>query len=109
MPATVAIISVVVPSGVCAELKENKSSRSNSIEQCCVEDCSLVEVFGVIRQTRDGSLTQSLQFVGFRERPGSIFYLLADSGTLRFRKILRHSHVTDSNGCVSTNLHRGAA
>ena len=29
---------------------------SNGIEKCCVEDCSLVEVFGVIRQTRDGRL-----------------------------------------------------
>src|SRR5580693_2540329 len=62
----------------------------------------------MIRQTRDGSLAQSLQFVGFRERLGSIFYLLPHAGTLRLGKILGSFHVTDPDGRVSVNLYRGA-
>src|SRR6266478_1183143 len=37
---------------------------SNRVEQGCIEDCSLIEIFGVIRQTRDGSLAQPLSSSG---------------------------------------------
>src|SRR6266403_4267842 len=67
--------------------------HSNSIEQCCIEECSLVEVFGVRRQTREGGFAQSSQFVGFKERLSSIFHLLPHAGTLRLRKILSRFYV----------------
>src|SRR5258708_38367672 len=81
---------------------------SNRVEQVCIEDCSLIEIFRVIRQTRDGRLAQPLQFVWFPQRSSSIFYLLTDAGTLRLGKILGHFHITDTNGCVSMNLYGGA-
>src|ERR1700692_3254950 len=59
----------------------------------------------MIRQTRNRSLAQSLQFVRFEQRLGSIFHLLADTGTLRLGKIMGGLYVTDSNGCVTTNLY----
>src|SRR5260221_7734001 len=55
---------------------------SNRVEQVCIEDCSLIEIFRVIRQTREGSLPQPLQFVRFQKRFSSIFHLLTDAGTL---------------------------
>src|SRR5260370_24765965 len=80
----------------------------NSVQECCIEDCSLAEVFGVIRQTRHGALAESLQFVGFRQRLGSIFDLSADAGTLRLGKILSRFYITDSNGGVRMNRQRCA-
>src|SRR5258708_10892882 len=81
---------------------------SNRVEQVCVEDCALIEILRVIRQTRDGRLAQPLQFVWFPQRSSSIFYLLTDAGTLRLGNILGHFHITDTNGCVSMNLYGGA-
>src|SRR5260370_40631235 len=78
----------------------------NSIEECCIEDGSLAEVFGVIRQTRHGGLAESLQFVGFGQRRGSIFHLPSDAGTLRLGKILSRFYITDSNGRVRRNRQR---
>src|SRR5882762_3522558 len=80
----------------------------NSVQECCIEDCSLAEVFGVIRQTRHGALAESLQFVGFGQRLGSIFHLPADAGTLRLGKILSRFYITDSNGGVRMNRQRCA-
>src|SRR5260370_27260831 len=80
----------------------------NSIEECCIEDCSWDEVFGVIRQSRYSGLAESLQFVGFRQRLGSIFDLSADAGTLRLGKILSRFYITDSNAGVRMNRQRCA-
>src|SRR5258708_2993324 len=81
---------------------------SSRVEQGWGEDCGLIEMLRVIRQTRDGRLAQPLQFVWFPQRSSSIFYLLTDAGTLRLGKILGHFHITDTNGCVSMNLYGGA-
>src|SRR5260370_35439031 len=55
---------------------------SNWVEQGCIEDCSLVEVFGMIRQTRDGSLPQPLDSVRSPQRFTSIFPLLVVAARL---------------------------
>ncbi len=60
----------------------------------------------MIGQAGDGSLAQPLQLVGFMQRLSSLFYFLADAGTLRLGKILRGLDVTNSSGCFSVNLQR---
>src|SRR6266403_616107 len=82
--------------------------RCNRIEQSCIEDRTLIEIFGMIWQARNSGFAESLQLVWFPERLRRVFYLLTNARALRLGEIFRCLHTADPNRCVGVNRQRSS-